>query len=169
MVSKILVANRGEIALRIIRARASLGIRSAAIYSAADRDAPHVRAADEAHPCGAAPARESYLDIDRVIEIAQTCGADAIHPGYGFLSENASFADACARARIAFVGPPAAVIRAMGDKITSRRSAREAGIPMTCANAWGKPRSRWCAPSVIGARVPASSSSIRTTVSTSSR
>jgi len=130
MFAKVLVANRGEIAVRIIRACAELGIRSAAIYSQADRDALHVRCADEAHPCGAAPARESYLDIDRVIAVAKGCDAEAIHPGYGFLSESGVLADACARAGIAFIGPPGDVIRAMGSKVTSRRTATFAGVPI---------------------------------------
>ncbi|MBW2286231.1 MAG: acetyl-CoA carboxylase biotin carboxylase subunit [Deltaproteobacteria bacterium] len=130
MIAKVLVANRGEIAVRIFRACARLGIRSVAIYSDADCDALHVRSADEAYPCGAAPARESYLDIDRVIAIAKKCGADAIHPGYGFLSENAAFADECARANIRFIGPSADAIRALGSKLTSRRVALRAGVPI---------------------------------------
>jgi acetyl/propionyl-CoA carboxylase alpha subunit len=105
MIAKVLVANRGEIAVRIFRACAGLEVRSVAIYSDADRDALHVRSADEAYPCGAAPARESYLDVDRVIAIAKDCGADAIHPGYGFLSENAALADESARAGIRVIGP----------------------------------------------------------------
>jgi len=130
MIAKVLVANRGEIAIRIFRACAKLGIRSAAIYSDADRDALHVRCADEAHPCGAAPARESYLDIERILAIARECGADAIHPGYGFLSENAELAEACARAGIRFVGPPGRLIRTLGDKVASRRAAVAAGVPI---------------------------------------
>ena len=130
MITKVLVANRGEIAVRIFRACAGLGVRSVAIYSDADRDALHVRSADEAHPCGAAPARESYLDVDRVIAIAKDCGADAIHPGYGLWSENAALADECARARIRFIGLSAAVIRALGSKLTSRRVALRAGVPV---------------------------------------
>ncbi len=130
MIAKVLVANRGEIAVRIFRACAGLGVRSVAIYSDADRDALHVRSADEAYPCGAAPARESYLDVDRVIAIAKDCGADAIHPGYGFLSENAALADECARERIRFIGPSAEVIRALGSKLTSRRVALRAGVPI---------------------------------------
>jgi acetyl-CoA carboxylase biotin carboxylase subunit len=130
MIAKVLVANRGEIAVRIFRACAGLGVRSVAIYSDTDRDALHVRSADEAYPCGAGPARESYLDVDRVIAIAKDCGADAIHPGYGFLSENAALADECARAGIRFIGPSAEVVRALGSKLTSRRVALRAGVPI---------------------------------------
>jgi acetyl-CoA carboxylase biotin carboxylase subunit len=130
MFAKVLVANRGEIAVQIIRACAELGVRSAAVYSEADRDSLHARLADEAHSCGAAPARESYLNVERMIAIAQDCGADAIHPGYGFLSENAVLADACTRGGVRFIGPPGDVIRAMGSKVTSRRTAVAAGVPV---------------------------------------
>jgi acetyl-CoA carboxylase biotin carboxylase subunit len=125
---KILIANRGEIAVRVIRACRELEIAPIAIYSEADGDALHVRLADSAYPCGAAPARDSYLVADRVIEIAQRAGADAIHPGYGFLSENADFADRCEAAGIRFIGPTGAVIRAMGDKITARQKMASAGV-----------------------------------------
>jgi acetyl-CoA carboxylase biotin carboxylase subunit len=130
MFRKVLIANRGEIAVRVARACRALGIRSAAIYSEADRDALHVRAADEAHPCGPAPARESYLRAERIVEIAAACGADAIHPGYGFLSENGEFAERCAARGLAWVGPPAAVILRMGDKVVARRVMAEAGVPV---------------------------------------
>ncbi len=130
MFAKILIANRGEIAVRVMRACAGLGVRTVAIYSDADRDALHVRLADEAYPCGPSPARDSYLDGDRVIEIAKRCGADAIHPGYGFLSESAAFADGCERAGVVYIGPTSAAIRAMGDKATSRRMAIEVGVPI---------------------------------------
>jgi acetyl-CoA carboxylase biotin carboxylase subunit len=130
MFEKILIANRGEIAVRAIRACRELGVPAVAIYSEIDRDGLHVRLADEAYPCGAAPARESYLDMDRVLDIARRAGADAIHPGYGFLSENGEFADRCAREGITFIGPRGDVIRAMGDKITSRRTAQGAGVPI---------------------------------------
>jgi len=125
---KILIANRGEIAVRVVRACRELQIAPVAIYSEADHEALHVRLADAAYPCGAAPARDSYLVADRVIEIAQRAGADAIHPGYGFLSENADFADRCEAAGICFIGPTGAVIRAMGDKITARQTMAAAGV-----------------------------------------
>jgi acetyl-CoA carboxylase biotin carboxylase subunit len=125
---KILIANRGEIAVRVIRACRELEIAPIAIYSEADSEALHVRLADSAYPCGAAPARESYLVAERVVEIAQRAGADAIHPGYGFLSENAEFADRCEAAGIRFIGPKGDVIRAMGDKITARQKMASAGV-----------------------------------------
>ncbi|MEZ4332080.1 MAG: acetyl-CoA carboxylase biotin carboxylase subunit [Myxococcota bacterium] len=130
MFRKILIANRGEIAVRIVRACRALGIRSAAICSEADADALHVRLADEAHPCGPARATESYLDVARVVGIAKACGADAVHPGYGFLSENADFAQAVIDAGLVFIGPPPDVIRAMGGKIPSRERMRAAGVPV---------------------------------------
>ena len=128
MFQKILIANRGEIAVRVIRACRELGISPLAIYSEADQEALHVRLADAAFPCGAAPARDSYLVADRVVEIARREGADAIHPGYGFLSENGEFADLCEAAGIRFIGPSGAVIRAMGDKITARQTMASAGV-----------------------------------------
>jgi acetyl-CoA carboxylase biotin carboxylase subunit len=130
MFRKLLVANRGEIALRVVRACRELGIRSVAIYSEVDRNALHVRHADEAYLVGPAPARESYLNVPRIIEIAKAVGADAVHPGYGFLSENPGFAQACQEAGITFVGPPPHIIRAMGDKIQARQLMKEAGIPV---------------------------------------
>jgi acetyl-CoA carboxylase biotin carboxylase subunit len=124
---KILVANRGEIALRVMRSCHAMGIETVAVYSDADADSPHVRFAGEAVHLGAAPAQESYLRIEKVIEAASRTGAEAIHPGYGFLSENAEFAESCAAVGIVFIGPPAAAIRAMGLKSPARRLAAEAG------------------------------------------
>ena len=130
MFSKILIANRGEIACRIIRTARRLGIKTVAVYSEADRDAMHVALADEAFFIGPAPARESYLDGAKILDIARHCGAMAIHPGYGFLSENAEFAEACARAGVVFIGPPAAAIRAMGDKAQAKALMEKAGVPL---------------------------------------
>jgi acetyl-CoA carboxylase biotin carboxylase subunit len=130
MFRKVLIANRGEIAVRIARACRELGIRSAAIHSEADRGALHVRVADEAHAVGPAPARESYLCGERIVALAREIGADAIHPGYGFLSENAAFAEQCATSGLAWIGPPADVIRSMGDKVLARRSMQQAGVPV---------------------------------------
>jgi acetyl-CoA/propionyl-CoA carboxylase biotin carboxyl carrier protein len=130
MFSCVLVANRGEIAVRILRTLRRLGIRSVAVYSDADRDARHVAEADDALRLGPTPAAESYLDIDLVVAAAVTARADAIHPGYGFLSENASLAAACARAGVAFVGPPVRAIEVMGDKINAKRAVTAAGVPV---------------------------------------
>jgi len=129
-VKTLLVANRGEIACRIFRSARRLGWRTVAVFSDADARARHVREADEALWIGPAPARESYLDIERIIAAARACGADAIHPGYGFLSENARFAEACSDAGITFVGPPARAIAAMGSKIVAKNRMREAGVPV---------------------------------------
>jgi 3-methylcrotonyl-CoA carboxylase alpha subunit len=130
VIRRLLVANRGEIAVRIINACAELGIESVAVYSAADATARHVAAADHAVAIGPAPARSSYLSVPALIEAARTSGADAIHPGYGFLSENAAFAGACAAAGICFVGPPADVISQMGSKINARQLVSAAGVPV---------------------------------------
>src|SRR6202163_1142731 len=115
MFDKILIANRGEIACRIIRTARRLDIRTVAVYSAPDAQAMHVAMADEAHLIGPGPARESYLAIERILDAARSSGAQAIHPGYGFLSENADFAQACTESGIVFIGPSAASIRAIGD------------------------------------------------------
>jgi acetyl-CoA/propionyl-CoA carboxylase biotin carboxyl carrier protein len=125
----LLIANRGEIAVRVIRTAQEMGIRTIALYSELDRDALHVRLADESWNVGPAPAAESYLNQSRILQIAHESGAEAIHPGYGFLSENSVFAAAVADAGLAWVGPPASAIKAMGDKITSRRNAEGFGVP----------------------------------------
>jgi acetyl-CoA carboxylase biotin carboxylase subunit len=129
-VRRVLVANRGEIALRVIRACHEEGLEAVAVCSAADRAAAHVRAADRAVEIGPAPPSESYLRIDRLVQAALETGADAVHPGYGFLAERAAFAEAVTEAGLIFVGPPAAAIRAMGDKTEARRRMREAGVPV---------------------------------------
>jgi len=130
MFDSLLIANRGEIARRIIRTCVRLGIRTVAVYSSADRDEPFVREADEAIHIGAAPARDSYLRVDAIIKAAHQGGVQAIHPGYGFLSENPELARACEAARIAFIGPPADVIENMGSKIGAKRLATAAGVPV---------------------------------------
>ena len=130
MLKSLLIANRGEIACRVIRTAKRLGLRTIAVYSEADREAQHVRSADEAHPIGPAAARESYLRIDRIVDAAKRSGAEAIHPGYGFLSENADFAEACARANIVFVGPPASAIRAMGSKSAAKALLEKTRVPL---------------------------------------
>jgi pyruvate carboxylase subunit A len=129
--NKILVANRGEIAIRVMRACRELGIATAAVYSDADRNAIHVRYADEAHHIGAAPATESYLQLERIVGVARDCGAEAIHPGYGFLSEKAPFPDACEAAGIKFIGPPGSAMRALGSKLAARELAKKHGVPVT--------------------------------------
>ena len=131
MFEKVLIANRGEIALRIVRACRELGIRSVAVYSEADADSLHVQMADEAVCIGPAPANESYLKITNIISAAEIADVDAIHPGYGFLAENAHFAEICARCNITFIGPSPECIRNMGDKAVARDTMRAAGVPIT--------------------------------------
>lgn len=130
MFTKVLIANRGEIAVRVIRACRDLGILSVAVYSEADKEALHAQIADEAVCIGPAPSKDSYLNISNIIEAAIGAGAQAIHPGYGFLSENADFARACAENGLAFIGPKEETIRALGDKTSARDMAREAGVPL---------------------------------------
>src|SRR5256885_6937089 len=130
MFKKILIANRGEIAVRVIRACHEMGISAVAVYLEVDRASLHVRKADEAYPIGPAAAKESYLNIDKIISVAKQSGADAIHPGYGFLSENAQFARACADGGVKFIGPTAAAMDAMGSKTQARQAMDQAGVPV---------------------------------------
>ncbi|WP_289147618.1 acetyl-CoA carboxylase biotin carboxylase subunit [uncultured Megamonas sp.] len=130
MFKKVLIANRGEIAVRIIRACQDLGISTVAIYSEADKDSLHVRLADEAYCIGPSQAKKSYLDISRIIEAAKAAKADAIHPGYGFLAENADFADACVNYNIVYIGASGEAIRKMGDKAIARKTMQQAGVPV---------------------------------------
>jgi acetyl-CoA carboxylase biotin carboxylase subunit len=127
--NKVLIANRGEIALRIVRACAEVGLQSVAVFSEADRTALHVRAANEAYPLGPAPSSESYLRGDKVLEIAERSGADAVHPGYGFLAENADFAQSVLDAGLTWIGPPPSAMRLLGDKLNARLTAEKAGVP----------------------------------------
>lgn len=130
MFSKILIANRGEIALRIIRACKEMGIATVAVYSEADREAMHVSLADESYCIGPAPVSASYLNIGSILEVAVTTGCQAIHPGYGLLSENASFAELCGKCGLTFIGPLPETIRLMGDKEAARRTMKQAGVPV---------------------------------------
>src|SRR5918998_626292 len=129
MFTKVLIANRGEIALRVIRACRELGIQTVAVYSEADRESLHVRFADDDVCIGPPPGRSSYLRIPNIIAAAEITGADAIHPGYGFLAENGEFSDICKASNITFIGPTGEQIRQMGDKATARRLAQQAGVP----------------------------------------
>jgi acetyl-CoA carboxylase biotin carboxylase subunit len=135
MFKKVLIANRGEIAVRIIRACREMGIRTAAVYSEADRDALHVRMADEAFCIGPAAARDSYLNIPNIMSTAELLNVDAIHPGYGFLAENPRFAEICQDVNVTFIGPPPAAIEKMGDKASARQMMRRAGIPVVPGSA----------------------------------
>src|ERR1700722_3131596 len=130
MFKKILIANRGEIAVRIARACREMGITSVAVYSDADRAALHVRLAEEAYPVGPAPSRESYLRIDKIMEVARNAKCDALHPGYGFLAENPELARACAAAGITFIGPSPEAMERLGSKTAARQLAARAGVPM---------------------------------------
>src|SRR3954471_11015207 len=129
-IRKILIANRGEIAIRVMRTCKELGIATVAVFSEADRAALHVRMADQAYLVGPPPSRESYLVQERILEVAKKSGADAIHPGYGFLSENASFVRACEKAGLTFIGPPASAMDAMGEKTRARANMIKAGVPV---------------------------------------
>src|SRR5471030_1026530 len=130
MIQKILIANRGEIALRVIRACRELGIKTIAVYSEADEQSLHVQLADEAICIGPAPSKESYLRPERIIAAAEISDVDAIHPGYGFLAENATFAEMCEKANIKFIGPKASGINLMGDKSKAKEAARKAKVPI---------------------------------------
>ncbi len=130
MIKKILVANRGEIAMRVMRTCRDMGIQSVAVFSDADRSSMHVRYADEAYHIGPGPSNQSYLDMDKIFAVTKESGADAIHPGYGFLSENADFSDRCKSEGIVFIGPSSEVISVMGDKISSREKMMESGVPV---------------------------------------
>jgi acetyl-CoA carboxylase, biotin carboxylase subunit len=127
---RVLIANRGEIAVRIIRACHKLGIQTVAVFSDADRNAPHVRYADAAYHIGPSPASESYLNIEKLLDVARRSGAEAVHPGYGFLAERAEFAEACYDADLVFIGPAPHAIRTMGDKQMARETVQKAGVPV---------------------------------------
>jgi acetyl-CoA carboxylase, biotin carboxylase subunit len=137
MFKKVLIANRGEIAVRVIRACREMGIATVAVFSEVDRAALHVSQADEAYPIGPASARESYLNIGKILDVARRCDAEAIHPGYGFLSENAQFARACGEARVKFIGPPSSAMELMGSKTRARRAMQAAGVPFVPGSSQG--------------------------------
>jgi len=128
MFKKILIANRGEIACRVIKTAKKMGIKTVAVFSDADRNALHVQMADEGVHIGAAPANQSYINIEKIVSAAKSSGAEAVHPGYGFLSENSQFAQALHKAKIVFIGPPKGAVESMGDKITSKKIAQDAGV-----------------------------------------
>ena len=129
MVSKVLIANRGEIAVRVMRTAKAMGLKTVAVYSEADATAQHVREADQSVCIGPAPVADSYLQMDAILDAAERTGADCIHPGYGFLSENQAFASACEAKGIEFIGPPNAAIEVMGDKARAKRAMIDAGVP----------------------------------------
>ena len=137
MFRKVLIANRGEIAVRVIRACQEMGVRTVAVYSDVDRGALHVRKADEAYAIGPAAARESYLNIEKILDVAKKSGAEAIHPGYGFLSENAAFAQACADAKVKFIGPTASAMNIMGSKTGARQAMEKVGVPFVPGSSKG--------------------------------
>src|ERR1700723_3001001 len=129
MFKKVLIANRGKIAVRILRSCRELGIQSAVVFSEVDRKSLHVRLADEAYPIGPAPSRESYLRIDKLMDVARRAGCDAVHPGYGFLAENPALPKACVEAGIKFIGPSAEAMERLGSKTAARHMAQEIGVP----------------------------------------